>query len=319
MSAINLVFEMNFAVFAVFTALLITEIMGSFFLIFFWDKTKKEVLEYSNPIWEVTGTFGAFWVVNSYFAYPALLIPLARIFGVLLIIFLIFFVARNSSIAIGESITKRKWLDKKILYRIYAISTLFVGVTVLVFLSALISGRGIDLSAGTFSFSSWITSPGSLPFVIGTLILGVGLAPVFFSLRSFRKMILPATLLGLIMSVASYYLYSPKLVSSWIAIPIILTVAAALLFLSDKTAKIVSNKAVFIALLSTIIFSLQFLIYPSLLGKTLSVDSVTTSGTVASVYTLMTAIGFALVSVMLAFYIVIAKRKTNRELNVRQN
>ncbi|MHB1868704.1 MAG: hypothetical protein ACYCPP_07135 [Nitrososphaerales archaeon] len=319
MSAINLVFEMNFAVFAVFAALLITEIMGSVFLIFFWDKTKKEVLEYSNPIWEVTGTFGAFWVVNSYFAYPALLIPVARIFGVLLIIFLILFVGRNSSIAFGESIAKRKWLDKKILYRIYAISTLFVGVAVLIFLSALISGRGVNLSEGTFSFGSWISSPGSLPFVIGTLILGAGLAPVFFSLRSFRKIILPATGLGLVMSVASYYLYSPKLVSAWIAIPIILTVTAALLFLSDKTAKIVSNKAVFITLLSIIIFSLQFLIYPSMLGKTLSVDSVTTSGTVASVYILMTATGSALVSVMLAFYIMIAKRKTNRELNVRQN
>ena len=319
MSAINLVFEMNFTVFAVFAALLITEIMGSVFLIFFWDNTKKEVLEYSNPIWEVTGTFGAFWVVNSYFAYPTLLIPVARIFGVLLIIFLILFVARNSSIAFGESITKRKWLHKKILYRIYAISTLFVGVAVLIFLSALISGRGVNLSEGTFSFGSWISSPGSLPFVIGTLILGVGLAPVFFSLISFRKIILPATGLGLVMSVASYYLYSPKLVSAWIAIPIIMTVAVALLFLSDKMAKIVSNKAVFITLLSIIIFSLQFLIYPSMLGKTLSVDSVTTSGTVASVYILMTATGSALVSVMLAFYIMIAKRKTNRELNVRQN
>ena len=308
---------MNFAVFAVFAALLITEIMGSVFLIFFWDKTKKEVLEYSNPIWEVTGTFGAFWVVNSYFAYPALLIPVARIFGVLMIIFLIFFVGRNSSIAFGESIIKRKWLDKKILYRIYAISTLFVGVAVLIFLSALISGRGVNLSAGTFSFGSWISSPGSLLFVTGTLILGVGLSPVFFSLRSFRKIVLPVTGLGLVVSASSFYLYSPTLVSEWIVIPIILTVAAALLSLSDKTARIMSNKAVFITLLSIIIFSLQFLIYPSLLGKTLSVDGVTTSGTVASVYIVMTAAGSALVSVLLAFYIMIAKRKTNRELNAR--
>ena len=73
------------------------------------------MIGYSDPIWEITGTFGAFWLVNSYFAYPALLIPFARIFGTLLIVFLIFFVARNSSIAFGESITKRKWLDKKIL------------------------------------------------------------------------------------------------------------------------------------------------------------------------------------------------------------
>ena len=319
MSTINVVFEANFAVFAVFTALLMTEIMGSVFLIFFWDKTNKEVIEYSNPIWEVTGTFGAFWVVNSYFAYPGFLVPVARVFGALLIIFLILFVGRNSSIAFGESFTKRKWLSKKVLYRIYAISTLLVGVSVLIFLSALISGRGVDLFAGTFSFGSWISSPGSLPFVIGALILVVGLAPVFFSLKSFRKIVLPVTGLGLVISVASYNLNSAKLVSAWIVIPTILTIVISLLFLSDKTAKIVSNKAVFITLLSIIIFSLQFLIYPSMLGQTLTVDSVTTSGMVASVYLVMTAVGGALVTVMLAFYILIAMRKTNRELNVRQD
>src|SRR5487761_497226 len=296
-----------------------TEIMGSVLLIFFWDKTNKEVIEYSNPIWEVTGTFGAFWVVNSYFAYPAFLIPIARIFGALLIIFLILFVGRNSSIAFGESITKRKWLNKKTMYRIYAISTLLVGVAVLIFLSALISGRGVDLSSGTFSLGPWISSPGSLTFVIGTLILGVGLAPVFFSLKSFRNIILPATGLGLVTSVAAYYLYSPTLVSAWIVIPTILTIVLALLFFSDKTAKIVSNKAVFITLLSVIVFSLQFLIYPSLLGQTLSVDSFTTSGAVASVYLVMTAVGSGLVTVMLAFYIIIAMRKTNRDLKLGQN
>jgi cytochrome bd ubiquinol oxidase subunit II len=317
-SNINFLFQANFAVFSVFAALLLTEIMGSIYLIFFWDKSKKEVIDYSNPIWEVTGTFGAFWLVNSYFAYPAFLVPVARIFGYLLIVFVIFFVGRNSSIAFGESFAKRKWLDKKTLYKSYAVSTVLVGSVMLIFFSALISGKGVDLSAGTFSIYSWIVSPGSLTFVFGTLILGVGLGPVFFSLKSFRKMTLPITGTGLITSVASLFLYSPRLVSAWIVIPIILTVSAALLFHSDKTTKIISNKAVFIALFSVIIFSLQFLIYPSLLGKTLSVDSFTISGAVASVYLVMTMAGGSLVIVMITIYVIISKRKNNRELNVRQ-
>ena len=103
---------MNFATFAIFTALLITEVMGAVLLLFFYKDTKSSVLQYVVPIWEVTGTFGAFWVVTSYFAYPTLLIPVATLFAPLLIVFLILFVARNSSIVFGEFIKKRRWLDE---------------------------------------------------------------------------------------------------------------------------------------------------------------------------------------------------------------
>ena len=67
---LNIIFELYFAVFAIFASILITEIMGSVVLILFWKQAKSKVLEYVVPIWEVTGTFGAFLVVMSDFAYP---------------------------------------------------------------------------------------------------------------------------------------------------------------------------------------------------------------------------------------------------------
>ena len=74
-------FEVNYAVFAIFAALLITEVMGSVVLLLFWNRAKNVVLEYIVPIWEVTGTFGAFWVVTGDFAYPNLLIPVSSIYA----------------------------------------------------------------------------------------------------------------------------------------------------------------------------------------------------------------------------------------------
>ena len=142
----NFIFEVNYAVFAIFAALLITEVMGSVVLLLFWNKAKTPVLEYIIPIWEVTGTFGAFWVVTGDFAYPSLLIPVASIYAPLLSVFLILLVARNISIAFGEFIIKREWLDEIKLYKTYAISTLILGITVLVLLSSLVSGAGVDLS-----------------------------------------------------------------------------------------------------------------------------------------------------------------------------
>ncbi len=302
---------MNFATFAIFAARLITEVMGAVLPLFFYKDTKSSVLQYVVPIWEVTGTFGAFWVVTSYFAYPTLLIPVATLFSPLLIIFLILFVARNSAIVFGEFIQKKGWLDEIKLYRMYGGSTLLLGVTVLVLISALVSGKGIDLSSGAFSIGNWISSPGSLVFEVGTLILGVGLAPAFFGLKLLRLKGLYLTVLGVVISTGAYYLYSPSLVSPLIIVPSALTILAALLFLYDKTVPIVTNKAVFITLLAIIIFSLQFLIYPSVIGQTLSIDSVTTTGPVASEFVVISAVGGALTAIMAAFYLFIVNRQSS--------
>lgn len=285
--------------------------MGSVLLLLFWRKARSNVLEYIIPIWEVTGTFGAFWVVSGYFAYPSLLIPVASIFAPLLIVFLILFVARNTSIAFGEFIVKREWLDEAKLYKTYAVSTLVLGLTVLVLLSSLVSGAGVDLTKETFSLGAWISSPESLLFVIGALVIGFGVAPVFYSLIPMREIVLPVTASGIVLSVLSFYLYSPSLVSVWMLIPVALTLIAGVLFMSDKTASIVSNKAIFIAVLSAIIFSLQFSVYPSAVGGAISIDAVTTSGPLASAYFTITAVGGVMLAIMLGLYMSVTMRSKN--------
>jgi cytochrome bd ubiquinol oxidase subunit II len=291
-------------------ALLITEIMGSFLMLFFYEGTKKNVLQYIVPIWEVTGTFGAFWVVSSYFIFPALLIPIAEMFAGLLIVFLIFFVARNSAIVFGEFIIKRKWLDEKKLYQGYAVSTMIVGIVFLVFLSALVSGKGIDLATDVFSLGAWITSAGSILFVLGTLIIGIGLAPVFFDLEAMKNKVLPFIALGIAVSIGAYYLYLPSFLSPLIVIPSILTLLPAILFVSSKKARgFMTNKAIFITFLSIIIFSLQFLICPSLIGRSLSIDSITATGPAVSEYGVLTSVGAVIIGLLLAFYMVVALRQ----------
>jgi len=306
---LNGIFELYYAVFAVFASLLITELMGAIVLLLFWKQANSKVLEYIVPIWEITGTFGALVVVMGDFAYPTLLIPIALMFAPLLTVFLILFVARNASIAFAEFIIKRKWLDRVKLYKLYALSTLFLGITFLVLLSALVSGAGVNLTERTFSLGAWVSSPGSLLFVIGTLGIGVGVAPVFFSLNPMKKIVLPLTGAGIGLSVLAYYLYSPSFVSSLMLVPIALTLLAGVLFVaSKKTAIIVSNKAIFITVLSVIIFSLQFLVYPSAMGGAINVDAVTTSGPLTPAYLIITAVGGVMLAIMLRFYINIAMR-----------
>ncbi len=310
----NLIFETNYAIFSIFAALLISEIVASVVLLLFYDAAKSKVLEYVVPIWEVTGTFAAFWVVTGDMAYPTLLIPVATIFGALIIIFLITLVARNSTIVFAEFIIKKRWLDARKLYQAYAISTLLLGITALILLSSLVSGAGV-LSNGAsalstpFNIFAWASKSGSWLFVAGTLLIGVGIAPIFFDIRPFAKKFIPLAVVGVLVSIGAYYLYSSTLVGGFIAIPALLTLVVAGLYLWKSTAHIVANKAVFLAVLSIIIFSLQPLIYPKFIGQALSIDSFTTSGPMVPVFYVTTWVGGAILAVMIGVYLVVATRQ----------
>lgn len=281
--------------------------MGSVLLLIAWEQTKKRVLDYVVPVWEITGTFGALWVVTGYFGYPALLVPVAAIFAPLLIVFLILFVARNASIVFGEFIVKSGWLDEVKLYKAYALSTVLLGLVVLVLLSALVGGQGVNLTTGSFSFASWATA-GSLVFVLGTLALMVGLAPAFFDLTPLRRLIVPFTVAGIVLSVLSYYLMSSALVTGWMLVPVILTLVVGVLYLRPETTKIVTNKAMFIAALAVVIFSLQPLVYPKAIGQALPIDAVTTSGVMSNVFLSITVGGWLFLAAMLYLYARIASR-----------
>jgi cytochrome d ubiquinol oxidase subunit II len=300
----------NYAVFAVFATLIITEIMGAVLLLTAWEATKRNVLDYIVPIWEITGTFGALWVVTGDFAYPALLIPVSQMFAPLLTIFLILFVARNASIAFGEFIIKKRWLDEVKLYKAYAVSTIVLGLVLLVLVSALVGGQGVDLATSAFSLASWTTA-GSVIFVVGTLLLGAGLAPAFFDLAPLRRLILPLTVAGIALSVLSYYLMSSALLTWWMTVPVLLTLAAGLLYLWPRTTRIMANKAVFILVMCIAVFSLQPLIYPKVIGQALAVDAVTTSGAMENAFLSVSVVGAILLAVMIGFYIMVAARGTS--------
>lgn len=309
----NWIFETNYAVFSVFASLLIAEVIGSVLLLFYYDAAKAKVLQFAVPIWEVTGTFGAFWVVTGDMAYPTLLIPVATIFGALLTMFLFFFVARNSAIVFAEFITKRKWLDEKKLYKAYAVSTLLLAIILLILLSSLVSGAGVLSNASplstNFDFAAWTSQVGSWLFVIGTVLIAIGVAPVFFDIRFLARRLAPLALLGILLSVGAYYEFSPSFITAALAVPILLTLLAVLLYLPKKTAPIVTNKAIFITVLSIIIFSLQPLVYPRFVGQRLPIDALTTTGPMALAFYQTTWAGSALLAVMLLGYVWIAFRQ----------
>lgn len=312
---INLIFYLDFAVFSVFATLLITELMGAVLMLITFKGARKSVLSYVVPIWEVTGTFGAFWVVVTDFAFPSILTPAAHIFAVGFMLFLILLVARNSTIVFAEYIIKKGWLDERKLYLGYSLSTVVLGLIVLVILSAIISGAGVDLGAGTLSIVGYISSPGSLMFIAGALLIGLGLAPVFYNIKGFRFLSIPATAIGVGISVAGYALYSTALLTPYLVIPVVLTMAVPLLYYTKVGAAIVTNKLLFIVVASIILFTLNPLVYPSAFGRSVSVDAITTTGPMAGAFITITLVGLPLLAVMIGVYILMVRRSQKSGMN----
>lgn len=307
MSTINWLFYVNFAVFSVFLTLFITEMMGAVLLLLFYEKSRKSVLDYIVPIWEVTGTFAAFWVVTADFAYPSLLLPVASLFAATIIIFLILFVARNASISFAELIIRRGWLDEKKLYKMYSLFTLPIGLVVITVLSTIVSGRGISLSNYSFSLAAWISDPASILYVAGVLFTGIGLAPVFYSMEEFRRLTVPLTSAGILLSAISLYLYSPSFITPMFLVPVLLTLVPPLLYQSRVTAPLVSNKLVFGTVTAFIIFSLNYIVYPTAFGGRLVVDEITAKGPMAEAFLLLSAAGAVIIGLLMILYIVAAR------------
>ncbi len=310
MLSINYIFYFDFAVFAVFVTLFITEVMGSVMILIGWDRYRRGVLDYIIPVWEVTGTFAAFWVVASDFAFPKILIPLADIFPWMIMLFLILFVARNSTIVFAEFIMKKGWLDERKLFSGYALSTLLIAVVVLIVLSGIIGGTGINLSNLSFNMGAWVSSAGGWLFLIGVVIIALGLAPVFYNVSDMKKLTLPFTALGIAISTLAFYILSPGSFSALVIIPIVMTILVPLLFLIQPLRKFVTNKLFFIGWASIDIFTMNFMVYPNAFGNKLPVDAFTTTGPLTGMYFVISLLGVVILGILVSLYAYAVRRKS---------
>ena len=313
MSITDWPFYINFAIFSVFLTLFISELMGGILLLLFYDASKKKVLPYIVPIWEVTGTFAAFWVVTADFAYPALIPAVAALFPAAIIVFLIFLVVRNSSISFAEYIITRRWVNEKRLYQAYGVATLLIALVVLLVLSSIVGGAGVNLSPIAFNFGAWLTDPATLPYLVGVVIIAVGLAPVFYDLEAFRRLTLPLTVVGVLVEIGALAMISRTFLAWPLVLASLLTVAAAALYQSRRTAPIVTNKVVLGVLSVVIVFSLNYLVYPTAFVHAdhgpLTVNSVTTTGPMVGAFDALSVAGGIIVGGLMVLYMVAAYRK----------
>ncbi|PYB68052.1 hypothetical protein DMB44_06005 [Thermoplasma sp. Kam2015] len=317
-------FAIQFFTTAAAIAFLLTELMGGVMLLLDWKNSGSKIMAYVAPVWEVTGTFLAMFVVETDATFAGILIPVAFAFAALLLVFLILFIIRNVAIILGEFAEKRRIFTDRQLYYIYVTSTLLLSVVFLAFVSAVISGHGVSISITgnpvnslssvnnaqvTFNVIKWMVAPGDILFIISAVLITFGLAPALYDVRRFATVGIISAVLGFVLGIISLVQMGVH-ISPIIVIPALIIMGVPAMYLLNIAKNLLSNKAIFIVLLIISIYSLYFTVYPTAMGGKLVLSQVVTTGPMVLGTILTTAVGFTLLALMLSLYVYVNYRSS---------
>jgi cytochrome d ubiquinol oxidase subunit II len=105
--------------------------------------------------------------------------------------------------------------------------------------------------------------------------------------------------------------------SPYVLVSDVIAILIPIFYNVKNVAAFVSNKIVFISLLSVDIFSLNFMVYPTAFGGVLRVDSITNTGLLESSFIVLTVVGGIIVAALIALYAIAVARKVKEPSSIR--
>jgi cytochrome d ubiquinol oxidase subunit II len=290
---------LNGVIFAMFFAIISTELMAASAIIFKYEESTRKVFYYLVPIWEITGTFFVFYVVNVEALIPDALPILAYSYISYILIFIVIYITRNVSIISAEFIFKNKWkINRRMLYSLYAIMTYVLGFFVLVIYTSLMSGHGLNITTRTFNMGAFL---GYLPddgFILGSAIVLFGMASIFYRLEVNAILSLVVTVLGLIVAGVSFVVINDVSNVYLMVASGIVTVAIPVLYIIPQLKQYISDKIIFQGFLAVSAFLLFYSVYPNLSSKAINVNTLLNNSAMQTQIFYATLIGGTLLLIM---------------------
>lgn len=299
---VNIEVVLNLIIFSVFFTVAATELMAASAILFRYKESEKKVFRFLLPIWEITGTFFVFYVVNLEGLAPDVLPLLAYSFISYILIFLILYVLRNTVIVSAENIWKNSRINRRLLYSAYAVVTFVLGAMVVMIYASFLGGHGLNYTAETFSLVSFLKFLPDDGFVIGIAVLFFGLAAVFYGLDVNRFLPLIVTAAGMIIAGISLLGLGDSNNTALFAIPVIFTLLLPLLWIFPGTRYIAEKKLVFQGFIAISVFFLAYSQYPYLLGKTLLIPSILNNSAMQTQMFYATIIGGVILLLLTYFF-----------------
>ena len=317
----SIMFSINYLIFSVFLTLFGLEVGIAVTMLLEYDKYKDKMRSFLMPLWEVTGTFAIFYIVNLEAAVPSLLMLVGTVFVVPALVAAIFFILRNAFLSYGEYVSNTS--SERRYLRIYAMATIVVAFVAISILDSGISGIGINASAYSINMLNMFVNPFNILMFIGIALLSVFVAAVFFDVKEYGWFTTLSVILGIIaIAIATRsamgYLFSAAFGPGLPYLIGLLVLLGAVLYLYYQKRKYAKYIAILWFLLSVNFFG--FVQGPYILGGAVNVNTYLATGAMAFYINLVTLMGGAILVVSLSFAIYVGYiKKTQAQSNKLNN
>ncbi|MDE1865882.1 MAG: cytochrome d ubiquinol oxidase subunit II [Candidatus Micrarchaeota archaeon] len=300
----NTLYILNHVVFSVFMTLLLVEGGFAITALVAYEKYKERLMSYITPIWEVTGTFAVFYVVNFEATFPKLLGVVGTLYALPLLVAAALIILRNVFLIHGEY---QGDVGREARYlKIYALSTVVALVILLSVLSSAITGAGINTTAVTASLAMYL-NPFNLIAIASALLVSLSLAIGIFRIGNLDRL----GWLPLALAFALFYIgiaaFAPSLSANlgafvgFIAAFVILV--AVLGILQARSWKHSGKLSVFAVLFA--IGLVGMIEYPYIFGSA-DINAYLNSSALAGPIVTITLVGGSIVAASLAYLIYIS-------------
>jgi len=311
----NLLYTLNYAIFSAFITLFLIEVGFALSLLIDYNKYSGRIRPLINPIWEVTGTFGVFYLVNYEVTYPKLLVLIGGTYAIPLLIALIFILLRNAFLALGDYMRGDRY--EQLFGTIYSLSTLIAALLVISVLTSGISGIGIGSIGIT---ASAFTNSFNVLVIITMLLFALSIASTIIRYDGSGIVGPVASMCGFVIGFVSMYIYLPIFYHA-IQANATVVIIAVVLIAASVVAQLTKLRYAWIVNIIAIVATINLfgaLMYPFTLG-TQNVTGFMASQQIAGPEILITVLGGAFVTVSLAALVYLNYvRKSSDQLTVEK-
>lgn len=294
----SFLYQVNYFIFSVFLTLFLLEVGFSLLSLFYYSDYKDKFRRIINPIWEVTGTFGVFYLVNFEVTYPKILPIIGNAYIIPLTVAAAFIIFRNMFLVFGDKLGDP--VSEKRFTLVYAASTLIVAILVVSTLTSGISGIGISTASSTSSIGMFLNVY-NLAMLVSIILISLFLVNSVLNVDRLHKLSPVFLLCGLVVAIAASYLYLPGLqhsLQNWYYAIISAAILVAVSIILHYRRSVYSIPVGLISILIAInIFGL--LQYPYVFGD-VNINTYLVSSAIAAPEIAITIIGGGIVTLSLA-------------------
>ncbi len=310
---INMVYELNYLVFASFLSLFLLEVGIAIISLISYYEYEHDVRRYIHSMWEINGTFAIFYLVELEVSYPSLMqiigtIYLAPAFAAGLLVIL-----RNAFIAYSEFIGHPN-MEKQYI-RIYSIVTIAIAFIVISILTSSISGMGVNLQASFLNMMQMLFNSFNILMFAGIVFITYFFTSAYFLEKDNFKTGTILGIVGVLLIALALYLSIPYIFQSAInniyMIITLLLIMAVLIYLYGTNfhrTKYVAFAWIFIA-----IITFGLLQYPYYFNGAIDAINYVAIGPLAYFLVLITIFGGLFLCVGLGYFFYLNHKKEKHE------